>query len=1064
MENIKLIQRCIGRLALLLIAVTLLPYQILAQGGFPVTGKIYDSKGEPVVGATVMEKGTTKGVFSGIDGSYSIEASSGRSTLVFSFVGLSTVEKDINGKSSMNVTMDDNAEELDEVVVIGYGVVKKSDLTGSVSSISKDAVNDRVVTSIEDALKGRAAGVQITVDDGAPGSSYTLRIRGASSVNASSAPLYIIDGVPSEPEDISPGDVASIEILKDASATAIYGSRGANGVILVTTKRGAKGKTKVDFSSIVGVQQATRPYDLMDAKEYQKMRYRASWVYKDASASLSSSEQANYTRYYDGQGGSWLLPNSGLERYAFNEYSDSINTDWQDLMYRNAIIQEYRLTVSGGTDRTRFSVMGNYSNQDGIIVHSGVEKFSGRLNLTQDLSSKVRMTANVSITKTDYKGISTGSSDGVTTNMLRRPPTDSPETGDYDNVDDPSNISGAGASLNPYYQAKHITMDRFRHVLVAKLGIDYNINKYFIFRATGSYDYRNDNNDYYYPKTVVQGFKQNGRNLAVRNMSNKLLGESFLYYNRTFFKMHKVSAMVGATVEQYTLRGVRTENQNFVFDNLGVYAIGEGTTPVIPTSSYDRWRMASFLGRLNYSYDEKYLLTATFRADGSSRFGANNKWGMFPSVALAWKASEEEFIKQLGIFSELKVRGSFGISGNTAIPAYRTLSTISTAFMPMNGDSEITYGVKTDRPENGDLKWETTSQYDVGIDFGFFKNRITLVADAYLKTTKDLLLEMNVPRYSGYEKSWANMGKIQNKGLEFTLGAVIVENRDFRWYADFNIGINRSKVIDIGPGGEWTIDPLSFPQMGSIVLLRNGESLGQWYGFKTDGVWKDQAEIDASPIISQDGTAKANITPGMVKMVDVNGDNIVDENDKTKLGSGEPLFSGGFSTSIGYKGFDLTVGFQYSYGTKVFNVNRLPIEVGTNGYNNTAKVADSWRPSLYDEFDVLFEEGNPNSTTRFPGRISQNRLVDTYIEDGSYLRVSDITLSYTFPKAMMQKLRIEGLKLFVSGKNLWVFTKYTGYDPEVNTRQGGYGDLMPSLDYGAYPRARTFSAGLNIIF
>ena len=1032
-----------------------------------ITGKVTDKDGEGLPGVSILVKGTKTGTITNVDGVYSIKANPANAVLVFTYVGMMPSEVRVNNRTQVDVTMTEDRNDLDEVVVIGYGQVKKSDLTGSVSSISKDVVSDRVITSIEDAIKGKAAGLQITQNDGTPGSEYTIRIRGASSVNASSTPIYVIDGIICEDAlDLSPGDVESIEILKDASSTAIYGSRGANGVIIITTKGGHEGKTKVDLYASFGFQQATRKYDMMNSREYARMKYQSSWQYykRDEMTDDILNDPLNDV-FVDspvaGEGNYWVAKND-IPYKNYESYADSTNTDWQDAMFRNALVQEYRLTVSGGSKNTKFSVMGNYLNQQGIVVYSGFEKFAGRVNLEQKLSSKFKLNANVSVTRTSYDGLATGSSDGVTTSMLRQIPTKGLEENDVNNNEDEAM---ADVSSNPYYQAKHITKDRFRHSLITRLGLDYNINKHWMVRVTGTYVYNNNDNKTYYPKTVSQGVKQNGRAIQDRTAITKLMNEDLVYYNTTIKKVHKLKIMAGMTVEKYVDNYLWAENQNFTVENLGANAMGQGTSPLVPESysSKNPYQMLSFLGRAEYNFKDRYLLTATMRADGSSRFGDNNKWGYFPSAAFGWRINEEEFVKELDIFSNLKLRLSAGRSGNTAIPAFRTLSTLSTSFAPMSGDKP-TYGVVLDRPENKDLKWETTAQYDVGLDMGFFDNRLTVTVDAYLKRTKDLLLERNAPYYSGYKKAWANIGNIQNKGLEVTIGCQIVNTRDFYFNADFNIAFNRSKVLSI-PGGEMFFDPKVISGSGNVVVIREGQPLGQWYGYKVDGVYTSQAEIDALPDNYEAlSIKKADLRPGDHRFIDVNNDGKITSDDKTIIGKGEPDFSGGFSLSAGYKGFSLSAIFQYSYGVDVFNANLATLDAGRENYNQTRHLLDSYTPTLYDLNGNLVYQGNPNGKYRLPGGVAENYCLSEFIEDGSFLRLSDITLAYDFNRKTLAKLHLGGLRLFLTGRNLFVWTKYYGFDPEVNTRQNGIGDIMPSLDYGSYPRARAFSFGVNVSF
>jgi len=1038
-----------------------------AQSGYEVSGSVTDDIGDPIVGVNVIISGTKTGTITDIKGAYRIKVPNENAILSFSYLGMNTQDHRVGSRRTLDVTMTEAQRLLDDVVVIGYGTVAKSDLTGSVSSVGKDAMSNRIVTSLEDAMKGKAAGMSITQDDGAPGSDFTIRIRGASSVNASSTPIYVIDGIICEDaKDISPGDVESIEILKDASGTAIYGSRGANGVIQITTKRGADGKTKIEFYSNFGVQSATRLYDLMNSSEWARMRYQASWIYRPYTRGLSAEHNNSglFTIYRDSPEANanyWVLSNTSRykdwQNYA---HADSTNTDWQRLMLQDALVQEYRINLSGGSKAGKFAIMGNYVNQEGIIINSGYERFLGRMNYEHTLSLKAKLITNISYSRAYYNGIASGTSDGVTSSMLRQPPTKPFIYADAGSADDDAT---SDFTTNPYYQAKYITRDRFRNGLVSKVSFDYKLNKEWLLRITGSLVNNTNRNSTFFPKDVAQGIKQNGRAIEERNETNRLTNENLLYYKNKFKNSHRIDAMVGAIFESYNDTWLLAESQNFVIETLGSNDLGQGTVAVIPKSSSDRnpYTMASFLGRINYNISDRYLMTFTMRADGSSRFGPKNKWGYFPSIATAWRICEEPLIKELNVFDNFKLRVNWGMSGNTAIPAFQTLSTLSTAFAPMDGTNP-SYGVMLDRPQNDDLKWETTSQLGAGIDLGFLKNRLSITFDGYRKLTSDLLLQMNAPLYSGYTRAWANIGSIQNTGVEATIDYQLIRTRKWGLGLNFNIGLNKSQVIDV-PGEELLFDPGVVSGSGSIVTIRNGGSLGQWYGFKVEGVFRSQEEINALPDDYESlSVKKANLRPGDHKFFDYTGDNKITSDDKMVLGSGEPLFTGGFGLNADFWGFAISTVFQFSYGSKIFNANLATLEAGRDVFNQTRRLLDAWTPTLYNNDGTLADEGNPNGAFRMNGGGPENYLLSTFLEDGSFLRFSDLTLSYTIPRKWLMHFNIDGARLFVTAKNLFVITDYYGFDPEVNTRQGGIGDFMPSLDFASYPRNRALSFGVSL--
>lgn len=1044
-----------------------------AQNARTIHGRVTDGNGEPLLAASVGEYGKNNGVITDNQGNYSITVSSDNAVLVFSYIGMATQEIPVRKRDVINVFLEMDAQFLDDAVVIGYGQVKRSDLTGAVSTVKNTELEDRVITSLEDALRGKAAGVSIMQNDGVPGSTFSVKIRGASSVNASSTPIYVIDGIIcDDAENISVGDVASIEIMKDASSTAIYGSRGANGVIMITTKQGRAGRVKVDLTATVGVQEAVRPYDLMDSREWAEMKYLTQWQYKSYEAAPGAEKgqwlnNPDYIYYRDSpaENANWWRISKNATYADYERYSnpDVINTDWQKAMFRPAIYQDYRLNLSGGTDKSKYSIMGSYLNQQGIVVFSGYEKYTGRLNYETQLSPKFKLITNLSLTHTKRDGLATGTSDGVTTSMLRQPPIKSLDDNDLSGADDETEIN---ISSNPYYQAEHIVKDRVSNALNLRAVLDYNINKHWLVRITGTYAYGDNQNYTFYPKTVQQGVKQNGR--AIWEMTNyhKLMNEDLVYYTNTFNKNHSLKVMAGFTIESFNNVRLTAENHDFAKEDLAENNIGQGVSPQVPTSSRDvnPYSMLGILGRVEYNLMNRYLFTVSMRADGSSRFGNNHKWGYFPSGAFAWKIDKEEFMKNARCVDAFKLRLSAGSSGNTAIPAFRTLSTVSTAFVPMDGN-KVEYGIKLDRPDNDELKWETTNQYDAGIDLVLWKGALSVTVDAYYKVTKDLLIEANAPYYTGYRKAWTNMGSVSNRGIEISLGSRLIENRNFFFDANFNIAFNRSRVISV-PGGEQYFEATNvIPGAGNFVVVKNGQPLGQWYGYKTDGVFRSQEEIDALP----DGykifsVGKNDLRPGDHKFVNMDDNPAITAEDRTILGNGEPLFTGGFSFNIGYKNFELSTVFQYSYGADVLNANLHTLDAGRDNYNQTRHLVDAWTPTLYDASGELYYQGNPNGQYRMPGGMAENYCLSDFIEDGSFLRLSDVTLSYSFGRKVLHKLRISNLKLFVAGKNLYVWTKYFGFDPEVNTKQGSLGDFMPSLDFGSYPRSRTFSFGVNLTF
>mgnify|MGYP000011074841 FL=1 len=1055
-------------LCMIMLLASVLAIDVMGQKTtLTVTGKVTDLEGDPLSGVSVVVQGTTRGTITNIDGAYSINVPSKQSVLVFSMISMKTVDHRVGNSTQINIIMEEDVIGLGdvEVVAIGYGSMCRSDLTGSISSISKDALSERAITSLEDAMRGKAAGMQIVQNDGAPGSDYTIRIRGASSVNASSAPIFVIDGVICEDaSSLNPGDVASIEILKDASSTAIYGSRGVNGVIMITTRQGTNdGKTRVELYANLGMQQAVRQFDMLNSSEYALMRYKTGWKYYPYGTDPSTmSDGIVYRDNPNGDGNYWVLPESST--YADWESfgaPGSTNTQWQDLMFRDALYQEYRINVSGGNKNTRYSVSGGYLNQEGVVVNSGFERFTGRINLVQKLSTNVTMTANISGSRTKNSGLATGSSDGLMVKLLRQSPLNSATSS---GITEGTGSEEGQVVSNPYIQVRDITNNRYKDNLTARMQLEWKILTELSLNIAGTYEDNHQKTDVFYPANTEQGFKANGRAIVTNAGIKKLSGEAFLTYTNSWKGGHRLKVLAGSTLETYNNNTVRTETQNFPSLNLGVNGLGMGVTPQIPTSSIVEWNMVSFLARAEYNYKERYLLTASYRADGSSRFGAGNKWAGFPSVGLAWRINEESFVKDLGVFYNLKLRFGYGRSGNTAIPSYRSLSTIASSFYPMYG-SDLSYGASIDRPANPSLRWETTDMVNLGLDMSFFKNRLAMTVDVYRKKTTDLLIEKNAALATGYEKGWANIGAVRNQGIEITLDATPILTKKWNWTLNANIGFNRSKVLDIGPGDEMGFDPGVIPGSGNFVMIRKNKSLGQWYGYKIDGVYASQHEINEQGLTEVLGQKIASIRPGDYRFRDQNGDGKITSADLVLLGSGEPDFTGGLTNTVSYKNLSLSVAMQFSYGATVFNANLHSLTSGRDGHNQIAEMnTKSWSPTLYDADGNVFFAGNNEAKYRMPGGVALNYCTSKMLEDGSFLRIGDITLAYALGKKVAKKVGMQNIKLFASVKNLCVFTKYTGFDPEVNTRQGQTGDLMPSLDYSAYPRNRSYSVGFNFIF
>ncbi len=1039
-----------------------------AQNGSTVTGEVFTADSEPMVGVTVVVKGVTGGgAITDRQGRFSLKVTNPNDTLVFSYVGMETNETPLSGRTHIRVTLYEDKNLMDEVVVIGYGTARRSDLTGSVATVSQTAFNDKMIVNMEDALRGQVAGVRILSNNGEPGETLNIRIRGVGSLNASNSPIYVIDGLVSETADIAPGDIESIEILKDASATAIYGSKGSNGVVMITTKRGGEGKTQVSFDMTHSIQQAASKLDLMNSYEFASAMYWGAYSYYPKGSEGINFGQSSRSFYKDSEGNIYVFNQmskwNNPSIYLDPSNPNYVNTDWQSALMQQVHVQEYRLNVSGGDKKNRFSVMGGYYNQPGILIHSDYERYSLRANYEHTFNKKGAVLGmNLSGLHSEQNGLATDGS-GVTMNMLSQAPTKPLSSEDW--------VAEGSENLyennNPFYQAKSIKRQTNRQNASLRLYFNVPIAKDFKLSIAGNFENRELHNQNYYPKDVSQGRAEGGK--AINKMTESFYwnSENLLTYKPTFRNTnHKFDAMVGMIVEQTNQKVLNTEAHGFDLEELNTGAMQDGKTPYEITTNYTQVRMLSFLSRVNYSY-KNYYFTGTIRFDGSSKFGPDNKWGIFPSGAVMWRLSEEPFLKNVRSLSNLKLRFSVGATGNSSIPSLQSLATMSSSFYPVDG-STPSYGIVTDRPANTYLKWESLVQYDGALEFGFFKNRLAGTIEVYNKKTTDLLFERPIPYASGYSTQWSNIASIRNNGLEITLNTVPVQSNTVSWSLDYNMAFNRSKVLSLGGASEIILDPSSASRCTSFGILRVGLPLGNWYGYQSDGVWRYQSEIDALPDdYSSAGVAKSNLRPGSTRLVDQNNDGTVNEDDRIILGNSDPKFTGGLTNTLRLFNFTLTVGMEFSYGGKIFNATARELtQMNSNGGRNMLKSASNfWTPTLYDfTTGEIVHQGNEEADLRMPMNSWEAVLTERYLEDASYLRLDNISLSYTLPASVTKKFYVNKMSIFFSVRNAYVFTNYTGYDPDVSVASGVYADMLPKLDAASFPRPRSYTMGLSLVF
>lgn len=1010
-----------GRPAWWLIALLFLSVPGFAQ---TIRGTV-SSDQSTLPGISVRVKNTNRGTVTQPDGRYEIQASSD-AILVFSGVGYQTQEVPAGGRTLLDVLLAASTSDLNEVVVIGYGTQKKSDLTGSISSISEAQFKRVPIASLDNGLRGRAAGVQVTTTSNQPGGATSIRIRGSNSVNTGSEPLYVIDGFPVYNDNssagagatvgpklnalslINPNDIVSVEVLKDASAAAIYGARGANGVVLITTKKGKEGPTQFDFNAYYGVQSVTKKLPLLNATEFAQLVNDA-----NGKAVYTPDQIASF-----GKG-----------------------TDWQNLIFRDAPVANYQLTASGGDVKTKYSLSLNYFDQKGVIINSGFKRYSARFNFEKKATDRLTFGTNLTVASTNANQALTNTgggegTQGVVVSAL-----------DFSPILNVRNSSGAytlendrGIPIgNPVATALELTNKSVSNRVLGTLFANYKIIDGLDFRTSVGVDVINTREKYYAPRTILAGYSLQGVGTVSSANSASWLNENTLTYSKTFGQ-HSLTALAGFTAQHFQRNLVTSSASGFVNDLLGADNLGSGSIINTPTTNTIDWSLVSYIGRINYSFRNRYLVTLTGRADGSSKFGDNNKYGFFPSGSVAWKLSEEDFIKNLNAFDELKLRVSYGKIGNQEISPYQSLAGLSNMSYII-GD-KVYKGFAPSNIPNKDLKWETTAQTDVGLDFSLFNGRLNGTIDAYYKKTTDMLLWINVPWSTGFASAIRNIGSMENKGLELSLSAPILTG-DFKWNASVNISANRNKVLDLGPVSQILTGEINgYLKISDPVIIRPGVALNGFYGYVSDGIFQSGDNIA--------GSAQPTAVAGDRRYKDINGDGKIDASDRKYIGFAQPKHYGGMTHDFSYKGFELSATFNWVYGNTILNGTRADLDLPTGQKNSSARVKDRWTPT------------NPSNTIP---RASLNRAFlfsDAQLEDGSYLRLGAATLGYHLPTNWLKQVGLSSAKIYVTGQNLWTWTNYTGYDPETN--QSGQNNILRGIDSDAYPLAKTWLAGIQIRF
>ena len=1011
----------------LLLCGTSLPVFAQADPGtsVTVTGTLTDAQtGEPLIGASVLVEETGSGTVTDYDGTYSLDAPAG-ATLVYRYVGYEPVRREAAG-GTFDLALESDAMALDEVVVVGYGSQRKSDLTGSVSSVSEEELKSLPVTGLDQALQGKAAGVYVTQNSGAPGGGLSIRIRGIGST-LTAEPLYVIDGVPVVSDNqgssnafaelggaqnsnalntINPNDIESIEILKDASATAIYGARAANGVVLITTKRGRAGQSSVSLETYVGVSQINKELPVLGLRDYAEF-------FLDTNNDQGPEEYDRLDLLGEG-------------------------TNWQDAVFRRAFNQNYQLSILGGSEMTQFALSGGYNQREGIVIGSDFERFSGRFNLDHKLSDRLKVGASMLFARTDERIVFNDNSSGVVYTALLMPPNvpvrnaDGSFAGPSDDVtlqfdnpvaralDTDDRNEKTRFLSNLYFQAEIFPWLSYR----TELGTDNNFSDHVTF----------------YPNFERGSFTGKSSLNVSNNQSTFWINKHLLTAEKAFTERHRVTALLGFEAQKGTYEWSFASRNNFPSNDFRALNLGDAGLDANGGGA-GHFSLASWFSRVNYNFDERYLLTATARIDGSSRFGPSNRYGFFPSVALAWRASQEEFLKDVDWLDNLKVRVGVGATGNQEIGFYSYLANIQ-GYNAVFG-SQLTTGFGPVNIANPDVRWESSVQTNVGVDVGIIDNRVALTVDAYRKRASGMLLPAILPStVGGFEAPFVNIGEIDNDGLEFTVNTVNTVG-DFGWSTSANVSFNRNRVVSLGSTGALTgVIQQSIP----VTRTEEGRALGEFYGYRTEGLFQSLAEIAEAPFQAE------GVRPGDIRFSDLNGDGIINEEDQTFIGNPLPDYTANLTNTFTYKGFELSAQLQGVFGNEILNLLGRDLTGLVNQRNQLDVVTDRSRDGVVTDVPrFVFNDPNDN-----------RRISDRYIEDGSFIRLRTVNLGYTLPSKTIAKAKLSNAKVYVSAQNLVTITDYSGYDPEIGSFNQN--PLINGVDNGRYPVAQSLTFGLNATF
>jgi TonB-linked SusC/RagA family outer membrane protein len=1064
---------------LLLLLVSLIaPAAARAQSG-RITGQVTDSSsGQPVQSATVTLVGTRYGVGTSTEGRFNMaNIPVGSYTLRVQRIGYGARTRAVtvlDGQTAtVNVAMFAQAAQLSAVVSVGYGTQERRDVTGSISTVTMDALEHTPITSVDQVLQGTSPGVMVITASSEPGGALSVRIRGTSSITGNAEPLYVIDGFPIEndPEGssagnggrsrttpsnplvaINPTDIESISILKDASATAIYGSRGANGVVIITTRqgRGAKPTFSLDYST--GIASVAKKYVMLDAQEYM-----------DYANTFGQNSSTPYTPFPT------TLDASGTSVYG-RVIASGIDTDWQNEIFRTGGTRNLQLSMRGASSTanvTRYAISGGYFNQDGIVLGSGLKRLTGRLNVDQSIGTRFEIGGTLTASQVRSKSTPTAGQQNANAGAVSAaiqyvpilPVYRADGTYSYINTDlnAYNTLLDAPATPNPVSLAKEVMDSLSDTRLLSNLFAQVQPIENLTVRSTYGIDYADRGRNTYYPRTTIRGQQAGGEAIRAGATTSSWVNENTVSYQRKFGETQDLNLLGGFTQQRSDLEGSGVSASNFVSDLTGYYNISAGAVQDIPTSRRTTQTLESWLGRVNYTLLDRYLFTGTFRADGSSRFAESHKWGSFPSAAFAWRASSEPFLENVKSLDELKFRLSYGLVGNPGIRPYQSLARLNNQGYSFGGT--YTGGYSPSAVGNPDLRWESTRQTDFGVDVSLL-DRFTITADYYAKTTSNLLLQVSLPFESGYQSALDNRGSVENRGFEFGLDARIkkaTDNQSLGWRVNLNFATNRNKVLDLG--SDINGNPLSYIEADLITTDYNlpgtrimvGQPIGVFYGFKSLGVIRD---ADAAAAVTWKNFSNSAFKPGNMLIEDVDGDGVITLNDRTIIGDPTPNFTAGLTNDFSYGRFQLTALLQGSHGGEILNVNRIRTESSPRVNVSAERVFNAWSPSNPDgTFPAIGE--NPN-------QVGTNNFTDNLLEDGSYLRLRSVTLSWNLPENLAARSSLSGARLYLTGTNLITITNYSGFDPDVSGQS--VGTTNRGIDIGAYPLARGLTFGINLNF